>query len=169
MYFLQQVSKAVYKGLVSVLKAVIAGLEHSYEYHTPGGMASAFAVLELAHTHYFGKEPDKGGKDSSSGQNKPRGGGVGFEGGPYPSPPEEGAGSSEYLQPGGGGGVPHETHSLNEDNFIAAIGEREYKFWTKFTSGSAHSCSVRQNKMNHSTLYGAFCLIVHLMNGCDLK
>lgn len=54
-----KVEKAVYKGMVSILRAIVSGLEHSYENHTPGGMASTFALLEMAHTHYFGKEPEK--------------------------------------------------------------------------------------------------------------
>lgn len=45
--------------MVSILRAIVSGLEHSYENHTPGGMASTFALLEMAHTHYFGKEPEK--------------------------------------------------------------------------------------------------------------
>ncbi|XP_030845012.1 MAP kinase-activating death domain protein isoform X3 [Strongylocentrotus purpuratus] len=53
-----KVNKAVYKGLCSVLKAVLAGLEYSFEHHSAGGMASAFALLEIASTHYFGKEPE---------------------------------------------------------------------------------------------------------------
>lgn len=97
-------------------------------------MASAITVLELAHTHYFGKEPDKGDKDGKKNKLRGRGavgspGGVGFQdqGGLYgpksTTPGSEGPGTpSDYLQPGGGG-VPHESHSLNEDNFIAAIGE----------------------------------------------
>ena len=47
-----QLSRAQYKGYAKVLKACIAGLEASF--HTPGsnGLASAFHVLEIAHTHF---------------------------------------------------------------------------------------------------------------------
>ncbi|XP_070565661.1 MAP kinase-activating death domain protein-like isoform X2 [Ptychodera flava] len=54
-----KITKQVYKGLISVIKALIAGLEHTYETSGSGGMASAFTVLEIAHTHYYGKEIDK--------------------------------------------------------------------------------------------------------------
>ncbi|XP_078667955.1 MAP kinase-activating death domain protein-like isoform X9 [Branchiostoma floridae x Branchiostoma belcheri] len=51
-----KVSRAVYKGMLAVLKACVVGLEHSHENHVPGGVASAFGVLEIAHTHYYTKE-----------------------------------------------------------------------------------------------------------------
>ncbi|XP_071955707.1 MAP kinase-activating death domain protein-like isoform X2 [Antedon mediterranea] len=106
-----KVTKPVYKGVVSVLKAIIAGLEHSYEVHAAGGVASAFALLEIAHTHYFGKEPVKPAKVKDTkhagivdGRDKSL---YGYSG-------------SGYRKRLGGGAI--NTHSLNEDNFIAAIG-----------------------------------------------
>ncbi|XP_033645773.1 MAP kinase-activating death domain protein-like isoform X6 [Asterias rubens] len=111
-----QVSKAVYKGIVSVLKAVVAGLEHSFYNQPVGGFASAFAVLEIAHTHYFGKEPNPG-KNKKKGVMQ--GGGIrsesAFDIEGSLVVPSDGVQVSESM-----GAIP-ETHSLNEDNFIAAI------------------------------------------------
>ncbi|XP_071830863.1 MAP kinase-activating death domain protein-like isoform X4 [Apostichopus japonicus] len=67
-----KVEKAVYKGMVSILRAIISGIEHSYENHTPGGMASTFALLEMAHTHYFGKEPEKVDRRHKTRHHAPR-------------------------------------------------------------------------------------------------
>lgn len=58
--------------MVSILRAIISGIEHSYENHTPGGMASTFALLEMAHTHYFGKEPEKVDRRHKTRHHAPR-------------------------------------------------------------------------------------------------
>ncbi|EEB16134.1 map-kinase activating death domain protein, putative [Pediculus humanus corporis] len=50
------VSKRVYKGMLKTLQALIYGLEKSYENFGPGGMASVFQILEIAHTHYWTKD-----------------------------------------------------------------------------------------------------------------
>lgn len=42
--------------MLKVLGAVISGLEVSYANYGLGGMASAFQVLEIAHTHYWTKD-----------------------------------------------------------------------------------------------------------------
>ena len=42
--------------MLKVLSAVISGLEVSYANYGLGGMASAFQVLEIAHTHYWTKD-----------------------------------------------------------------------------------------------------------------
>ena len=122
----------MYKGLCSVLKAVLAGLEYSYENHTTGGMASAFALLEIAHTHYFGKEPELTQKNEGG---RRRGSKPGQHGSytldellSQQPPHYPGAGGGGGTGSGGGGSLtiasrPSESHSLNEDNFIAAIGE----------------------------------------------
>ena len=107
----------MYKGIVSVLKAVIAGLEHSFYNQPTGGFASAFALLEIAHTHFFGKEPDKGKNCEKA---HLQGGGIRSEStysieGSMVVTPDQQQGASM-------GAIP-ETHSLSEDNFIAAIGE----------------------------------------------
>jgi hypothetical protein len=60
-----QVSKAIYKGMVKLLRAVTAGLETAFTHKGVGGMASAIVALELAHTHYYSKEGEEG--DNSGG------------------------------------------------------------------------------------------------------
>ena len=52
-----QISRAVWKGLLRVLQALIAGLEHSYTHRgAQGGLQSAFPALETAHTHFWAKD-----------------------------------------------------------------------------------------------------------------
>ncbi|XP_022088226.1 MAP kinase-activating death domain protein-like isoform X2 [Acanthaster planci] len=134
-----QVSKAVYKGIVSVLKAVIAGLEYSFYNQPLGGFASAFALLEIAHTHYFGKEPDKG-KDSKKAHL--HGDGIrcestyAMEGSKVITPDEHHGGSM--------GAIP-ETHSLSEDNFIAAIGWEKRGSLVSSSSTSTEEGAIRVN------------------------
>ncbi|CAH2092004.1 unnamed protein product [Euphydryas editha] len=50
------ISKAVWKGMLKVLQAVVHGLEHTYSNFGLGGMASVFQLAEMAHTHYWSKE-----------------------------------------------------------------------------------------------------------------
>lgn len=47
-----RVSKPVFKGMAKLLSAIIYGLEQTYANNGLGGMASAFQLLEIAHTHY---------------------------------------------------------------------------------------------------------------------
>lgn len=49
-------SRPVWKAMLKVLLAVCSGLEVSYSNYGLGGMASAFQVLEIAHTHYWTKD-----------------------------------------------------------------------------------------------------------------
>jgi hypothetical protein len=62
---LQAVSKAVFKGMLAVVKAIIAGLEHTILNHGLGGMASAYMVLEIAHTHYWQRDLSSSKSDVS--------------------------------------------------------------------------------------------------------
>ena len=39
-----------------MLKALICGLEVTYQNQGTGGMASAMMILEIAHTHYWERE-----------------------------------------------------------------------------------------------------------------
>ena len=48
-----KVSKAVFKGMSKLLTLIIYGLEQTYANNGLGGMASAFQLLEIAHTHYW--------------------------------------------------------------------------------------------------------------------
>jgi len=50
------VSRAVWKGMLKMLQAVTHGLEQTCMNFGLGGMASAFQVLEIAHTHYWTKD-----------------------------------------------------------------------------------------------------------------
>ena len=50
------VSRAVWKGMLKMLQAVTHGLEQTCLNFGLGGMASAFQVLEIAHTHYWTKD-----------------------------------------------------------------------------------------------------------------
>ena len=58
-------SRAVLKGMQSVLKAIIHGLGHTITNHGLGGMASAYMLLEMAHTHYWARPPPGGGSGKS--------------------------------------------------------------------------------------------------------
>ncbi|XP_020620747.1 MAP kinase-activating death domain protein-like isoform X3 [Orbicella faveolata] len=51
-----RVSRSVYRGMLEVLKAAVSGFEVSVENHGIGGIASAFQFLEIAHTHYHGRD-----------------------------------------------------------------------------------------------------------------
>ena len=61
-----QVPRAVWRGMLKVCSAIVCGLEQSYMHNKLVGMASVFALLELAHTHYWTREPS-GDRQSSSG------------------------------------------------------------------------------------------------------
>ncbi|XP_018319964.1 MAP kinase-activating death domain protein isoform X2 [Agrilus planipennis] len=50
------VSKSVWKGMLKVLLASVHGLEYTYSNFGLGGMASAFQLQEIAHTHYWSKD-----------------------------------------------------------------------------------------------------------------
>ncbi|CAL1535362.1 unnamed protein product [Lymnaea stagnalis] len=51
------ISQKVFKGMQALLKAIIHGLGHTITNHGLGGMASAYMVLEIAHTHYWARDP----------------------------------------------------------------------------------------------------------------
>ncbi|XP_065159593.1 MAP kinase-activating death domain protein isoform X6 [Atheta coriaria] len=50
------VPKAVWKGMLKALQAVTHGLEVTYSNYGLGGMASAFQLQEISHTHYWSKD-----------------------------------------------------------------------------------------------------------------
>ncbi|XP_018911979.1 MAP kinase-activating death domain protein isoform X1 [Bemisia tabaci] len=50
------ISKQVWKGMIKILQYIIHGLEVTYSNYGLGGMASAFQVLEIAHTHFWTKD-----------------------------------------------------------------------------------------------------------------
>ena len=50
--------------MLSVLKAIAHGLGHTINNHGLGGMASGYMLLEMAHTHYWARDP--GNKSEAS-------------------------------------------------------------------------------------------------------
>ncbi|PFX25764.1 MAP kinase-activating death domain protein [Stylophora pistillata] len=52
----KRISRSVYKGMLEVLRAAVQGFEVSVENHGIGGLASAYQYLEVAHTHYYGRD-----------------------------------------------------------------------------------------------------------------
>jgi hypothetical protein len=48
-----KLNKFVFRGMAKLLNAIIHGLEQTYANNGLGGMASAFQLLEIAHTHYW--------------------------------------------------------------------------------------------------------------------
>lgn len=60
----QYVSRPVWKGILKALLAIIHGLEVSFNNQCGGGLASAFQVLEIAHTHYWAKDISMAGFES---------------------------------------------------------------------------------------------------------
>ena len=64
LFYFQCLTKAVFKGMLNMIKALIQGLENTYQNHGIGGMASAFMVLEIMHTHYW--EKDMSGSSTKS-------------------------------------------------------------------------------------------------------
>ncbi|CAG5118060.1 unnamed protein product, partial [Candidula unifasciata] len=65
------VSKPVFKGMLSLLKAIIHGLGHTISNHGLGGMASAYMVLEIAHTHCWARELSANKPESKLNPEKP--------------------------------------------------------------------------------------------------
>lgn len=59
----QCIPKPVWKGMLKVLLAVVHGLEQTYSNFGLGGMASAFQMCEIAHTHYWTKDISDQGAD----------------------------------------------------------------------------------------------------------
>uniref|UniRef100_A0A8C9VL21 MAP kinase-activating death domain protein n=1 Tax=Scleropages formosus TaxID=113540 RepID=A0A8C9VL21_SCLFO len=131
-----EISRKVYKGMLDLLKCTVSSLEQSYSNAGLGGMASVFSLLEIAHTHYQAKEAEKRKRSPMDG------GGIspGSKGSPTPKgdsvrplgpllvprlqlhPP-----SSSLATAVGKGPRQFDTRSLNEENFIASIGEEGAK------------------------------------------
>ncbi|XP_025417158.1 MAP kinase-activating death domain protein isoform X2 [Sipha flava] len=60
------ISRPVWKGMLKALLAIIHGLEVSFSNQCGGGLASAFQVLEIAHTHYWTKDMSMTGFESQT-------------------------------------------------------------------------------------------------------
>ncbi|NWI98497.1 MADD protein, partial [Crypturellus undulatus] len=125
-----EISRKVYKGMLDLLKCTVLSLEQSYANAGLGGMASVFGLLEIAHTHYYNKEPEKRRRSPTDGAITP----VGKD--PASTPRAE---LKPVMQmpvsqlmpkapsPAGKGPREFDTRSLKEENFIASIVE----LWNK--------------------------------------
>ena len=61
--------------MATILRAVIQGLEATFENNGVGGLASTFQLLEIAHTHYYVKDtPIRNEASPMSERNSPLGG-----------------------------------------------------------------------------------------------
>lgn len=52
--------------MLSLLRAFVHGLETTFQNYGIGGMASAFMVLEIAHTHHWARENTGSNKSDTS-------------------------------------------------------------------------------------------------------
>ncbi|NXK06666.1 MADD protein, partial [Herpetotheres cachinnans] len=125
-----EISRKVYKGMLDLLKCTVLSLEQSYANAGLGGMASVFGLLEIAHTHYYNKEPEKRKRSPTDGSVTP----VGKD--PASSPRVEPKPAMQLPvpqlmpkapSPAGKGPREFDTRSLKEENFIASIVE----LWNK--------------------------------------
>ncbi|XP_030337768.1 MAP kinase-activating death domain protein isoform X14 [Strigops habroptila] len=125
-----EISRKVYKGMLDLLKCTVLSLEQSYANAGLGGMASVFGLLEIAHTHYYNKEPEKRKRSPTDGSVTP----VGKD--PASSPRAEPKPVMQLpvpqlmpkaLSPPGKGPREFDTRSLKEENFIASIGPEGVK------------------------------------------
>ncbi|XP_074680117.1 MAP kinase-activating death domain protein isoform X26 [Strix aluco] len=124
-----EISRKVYKGMLDLLKCTVLSLEQSYANAGLGGMASVFGLLEIAHTHYYNKEPEKRKRSPTDGSVTP----VGKD--PASSPRVEPKPAMQLPvpqlmpkapSPADKGPREFDTRSLKEENFIASI-----ELWNK--------------------------------------
>ncbi|KAM6074159.1 MAP kinase-activating death domain protein isoform 15-T15 [Chlamydotis macqueenii] len=124
-----EISRKVYKGMLDLLKCTVLSLEQSYANAGLGGMASVFGLLEIAHTHYYNKEPEKRRRSPTDGSITP----VGKD--PASSPRVELKPAMQLPvpqlmpkapSPADKGPREFDTRSLKEENFIASI-----ELWNK--------------------------------------
>ncbi|XP_074680116.1 MAP kinase-activating death domain protein isoform X25 [Strix aluco] len=125
-----EISRKVYKGMLDLLKCTVLSLEQSYANAGLGGMASVFGLLEIAHTHYYNKEPEKRKRSPTDGSVTP----VGKD--PASSPRVEPKPAMQLPvpqlmpkapSPADKGPREFDTRSLKEENFIASIGPEGVK------------------------------------------
>jgi len=98
------VTKQVFKGLLAMMKALIAGLENTYQSRGSGGMASTVMILEIIHTHYWEKEGSS--KSDTSNQS--------LASTPF--------GSCDSLSSMVAESNKAESRSLQEEHMVAALG-----------------------------------------------
>ncbi|XP_074853367.1 MAP kinase-activating death domain protein isoform X1 [Carettochelys insculpta] len=124
-----EISRKVYKGMLDLLKCTVSSLEQSYANAGLGGMASVFGLLEIAHTHYYNKEPEKRKRSPTDGASTPVGKDPGLtmraELKPTVKLPVPQL-MPTVPSPAGKGTREFDTRSLKEENFIASI-----ELWNK--------------------------------------
>ncbi|NXK73636.1 MADD protein, partial [Amazona guildingii] len=124
-----EISRKVYKGMLDLLKCTVLSLEQSYANAGLGGMASVFGLLEIAHTHYYNKEPEKRKRSPTDGSVTPVGKDPALSPRAEPKPvmqlpvPQL---MPKAPSPPGKGPREFDTRSLKEENFIASI-----ELWNK--------------------------------------
>ncbi|KAM9148733.1 MAP kinase-activating death domain protein isoform 2-T2 [Pangshura tecta] len=125
-----EINRKVYKGMLDLLKCTVSSLEQSYANAGVGGMASVFGLLEIAHTHYYNKEPEKRKRSPTDGAATPVGKDPGLAMRAEPKPamklpvPQL---MPRVASPAGKGTREFDTRSLKEENFIASIGSEGVK------------------------------------------
>ncbi|XP_065451268.1 MAP kinase-activating death domain protein isoform X28 [Chrysemys picta bellii] len=125
-----EINRKVYKGMLDLLKCTVSSLEQSYANAGLGGMASVFGLLEIAHTHYYNKEPEKRKRSPTDGAATPVGKDPGLAMRAEPKPtmklpvPQL---MPRVPSPAGKGTREFDTRSLKEENFIASIGSEGVK------------------------------------------
>ncbi|XP_053881562.1 MAP kinase-activating death domain protein isoform X29 [Malaclemys terrapin pileata] len=125
-----EINRKVYKGMLDLLKCTVSSLEQSYANAGLGGMASVFGLLEIAHTHYYNKEPEKRKRSPTDGAATPIGKDPGLAMRAEPKPtmklpvPQL---MPRVPSPAGKGTREFDTRSLKEENFIASIGSEGVK------------------------------------------
>ncbi|XP_062621255.1 MAP kinase-activating death domain protein-like isoform X1 [Saccostrea cucullata] len=112
-------NKPVYKGMLTLVKAIIHGLEHTYQNHGLGGMASAFMLLEIIHTHYWNKENIAGSVQSNA-----------------PSEVSSPAGSPESSIKSEDSPQQSETHSLQDEQMVT-LGSQRSGWWSERPTSSS--------------------------------
>ncbi|XP_066489504.1 MAP kinase-activating death domain protein isoform X4 [Tiliqua scincoides] len=124
-----EINRKVYKGMLDLLKCTVSSLEQSYANAGLGGMASVFGLLEIAHTHYYNKEPEKRKRSPTDGAITP----VGKD--PHLAmrvelKPKVQLPVPQLMprapSPAGKGPREFDTRSLKEENFVASI-----ELWNK--------------------------------------
>ncbi|XP_033004138.1 MAP kinase-activating death domain protein isoform X23 [Lacerta agilis] len=125
-----EINRKVYKGMLDLLKCTVSSLEQSYANAGLGGMASVFGLLEIAHTHYYNKEPEKRKRSPTDGAITPVGKDPMLATRVEPKPkvqlpvPQL---MPRAPSPAGKGPREFDTRSLKEENFVASIGSEGTK------------------------------------------
>ncbi|XP_050410636.1 MAP kinase-activating death domain protein isoform X2 [Patella vulgata] len=104
------VPRQVFKGMLAMLKAIIHGLERTFQNHGLGGAASAYMVLEIAHTHYWYREPSAYKNESSLTPDVP----------PFYGSHDSLTSRDDYCQ-----SMISDAKSLQDDNVVASIGSKQ--------------------------------------------